>query len=296
MIMMTHYEILDISKVATEQEIKRAYRSLALKFHPDRNKNPDAEEKFLNIQNAYETLICPTKRSQYDFSLNGTGNGNEGFVGFQFNEETVDINQIFGMLFNNANHPNKMQSQFFMQFQKPPPIIKTVRITLEQCFQGCSIPVEIDKWTMNIFSDEKEVMREVIYIDIPRGVDNNELLILRNMGHYLDENLIGDVKIVIEIENTAEFQKQGLDLVYQCKISLQESLCGFATQLIHVSGKSIQLRNSSIIQPNGVKIIPNLGFEGNNSIGNLIVKFEILFPTTLSELEKQELLKLDFLQ
>lgn len=61
-----YYEILEVSKNATEKEIKTAYRKLAMKYHPDRNKEPDAEEKFKEVSEAYEVLIDPDKRAKYD--------------------------------------------------------------------------------------------------------------------------------------------------------------------------------------------------------------------------------------
>ena len=111
------YEVLGISKGATEQEIKKAYRSLAKKYHPDVNKEPDAEAKFKEVQEAYDVLGDGTKRSNYDqyghaaFDQNGGFGGGAG--GFQ------DFGDIFGSFFGgggqqrrNPNAPQRGQDRY----------------------------------------------------------------------------------------------------------------------------------------------------------------------------------------
>lgn len=94
-----YYEVLGISKGATEQEIKKAYRSLAKKYHPDINKEPGAEEKFKEINEAYEVLSDPKKKQTYDqFGFAGMDGAQGGFGGFS-NASYDDINDIFSSVF-----------------------------------------------------------------------------------------------------------------------------------------------------------------------------------------------------
>ena len=95
-----YYEVLGISKDASEQEIKKAYRSLAKKYHPDMNKSPDAEEKFKEINEAYEVLSDPGKKAKYDqFGFAGVDpNADSGFGGFS-SGSFDDLNDIFGSMF-----------------------------------------------------------------------------------------------------------------------------------------------------------------------------------------------------
>lgn len=101
-----YYEVLGISKSASEKDIKKAYRKLAKQYHPDVNKESDAETKFKEVQEAYEVLSDSSKRSAYDqYGHAGTGgfssNGG-GFSGFDFNNggSPFDMGDIFGSFFN----------------------------------------------------------------------------------------------------------------------------------------------------------------------------------------------------
>jgi curved DNA-binding protein CbpA len=96
-----YYKILGVSKTATEKEIKKAFRKLAIKYHPDKNSDPDAEKKFVKIAEAYEVLSDPQKRKQYDmFGHQGTGDNGSGFQGFH---SDFDFNSFFGRGGRNQN-------------------------------------------------------------------------------------------------------------------------------------------------------------------------------------------------
>ena len=107
----------------------------------------------------------------------------------------------------------------------------------------------------------------------------------------------GDVKIYIKIKNESVFQRKGLDLIYNQKISLKESLTGFSFELKHLSGKTYVINNSDgkIIQPGYHKLIKHMGMireRGHPAPplkGNLIIKFDIQFPNDISEETREKL-------
>ncbi|KAH3816830.1 dnaJ homolog subfamily B member 9-like [Dreissena polymorpha] len=107
-----YYEILGLKRNANEKEIKRAFRKLALKYHPDKNKDPDAEEQFREIAKAYEVLSDPEKRRQYDtFGDNsgqqgGSGGGQGGGFNFNFNDFFKGFDEAFKA---RHDHPNQHQ-------------------------------------------------------------------------------------------------------------------------------------------------------------------------------------------
>ena len=99
-----YYEVLGISKTATDDEIKKAYRTLAKKYHPDVCSEPDAETKFKEVQEAYEVLSDPTKRQQYDqFGHEGPMGGNGGFGGFDFGGGFGGFEDIFSSFFGGGS-------------------------------------------------------------------------------------------------------------------------------------------------------------------------------------------------
>ena len=106
-----YYEILNVSQSASQEEIKRAYRKLAATYHPDRNKSPDAEEKFKAVGEAYEVLSDPDKRKTYDtygkagyeqFSRQqGAPGGAQNWQDFSSVFDMGDFSDLFGGLFGN---------------------------------------------------------------------------------------------------------------------------------------------------------------------------------------------------
>lgn len=286
--MENFYNILEINENATQDEIKKSYRKLSLKHHPDRNGNsPECVEKIQKINEAYETLGDEKKRKSYDYDLKHPGMqglqgmhgmpGMHGMHGMSFGMDNIFEHLFFGM----EESPNIRIFHNGMRIDKPTPIIKTIEIEIEQVLTGGNIPIEIERWFVD--NGLKIFETETIYVDIPKGVDDNEIIILRERGNVSREKISGDIKIFIKIINKTQFQRNGLDLIYDKTISLKDSLCGFSFDLKYINGKKYTINNQigNIISPGYKKVIPKMGLEREGHHGNLIIVFHIQFPESL---------------
>jgi DnaJ-class molecular chaperone len=290
-----YYNILGIPENATKDEIKRAYRTLQMKYHPDKNpNNPEALKTTYKINEAFETLGDEQKRAEYDMSRNNPFSN-------PF-EKMSNHNDIFNMFFGGGNpFANGRPGEFkvfhsgpinMTSFTKPTPIIKTIVISIEQVLSGASIPIEIERWVLE--QGNKVFEKETIYIDIPPGIDENEMIILRDKGNVIDENKKGDIKLTISIQNNTLFKRNGLDLILDKHISLKESLCGFKFDIKHLNGKVYTLNNNkgSIIPPEYKKIYTGMGIPRGEHKGNLVIVFHIDFPEKLSDEQIDKLLEI----
>ena len=262
------YEVLGVSQNASPEEIKKAYRKLSLEHHPDRNNGSETStQRFQEITAAYE-----------DISTNKNNKKQEN--PFSNSDNAFDLNAMF-KFFQEGNYTN---DHFTHSLQKAIPIIKTLEITLEQAYLGCSVPIEIERWIMENGTKKEE--KEMLYVQIPKGTDSNEIMIYRNKGNMLRPGNMGDVKIIIKVKPHNIFERSGLDIIYKRDITLKEALCGVTFDLKHISGRTFKINNArgtSIISPGYQKMVPNLGLIRGEHTGSLIIKFNVIFPSTLNE-------------
>jgi len=312
------YEILGISEKASEEEIKKAYRKLSLQYHPDRNNNDqECVKKFQKIGEAYETLSDKQKRKEYDMTRNnpffyafGSGSGDNDFNHGSMFHNMNNVDDLFSAFFSSNDMGGGFpfmgsfgnmgpginirafhngipvnvginKSHFMENMQKPTPIIKNLTINMSQVLSGVNLPVDIERWIVE--NGNKVFEKETLYVPIPKGIDDNEIILLREKGNIINDHFKGDVKVFIKIENNSNFERRGLDLHYTKRISLKDALCGFSFDLVYLNGKTYTLNNhvGNIIQPNYTKIIPNMGLTRENHTGNLIITFLIDFPDKL---------------
>jgi DnaJ-class molecular chaperone len=300
---MNFYEILGVEKKSSSAEIKKQYRKLSLQFHPDKNNGDDT--KFKQINEAYQTLSNPEKRKIYDlqqhnpfFSNNAPdpedflkmffGSDMEGFPGIPGMSGMPgmpNIHTMHGMpqirIFQNGRPA-------FMRPSKPPPIIKTVEISLKQAYTGIDFPIEIERWVEQ--NGIKTIETEKLYIPIPSGVDNNEIIKLEQKGNMLN-GIRGDIKLPISVDNKTKFTRNGLDLYYKKKLSLKQALLGFSFDLTFLHGQIYTINNSGakIMYPGYKKLVQGMGMKRGESTGNLIIEFDVIFPNKLSEKQKEGL-------
>ena len=139
-----YYEVLGVSKNATDDEIKSAFRKLAKKYHPDINKDPDAPAKFKEAQEAYAVLSDKDKRSKYDqfghaaFDNNGTGFGTGGF---DFGDFDINLDDILGNMFGGGFGYSRGRNT---RKTRGSDLLREVRLTFEEAIFGCEKDLKID--------------------------------------------------------------------------------------------------------------------------------------------------------
>jgi len=339
-----YYSILEVDNNATQDDIKKKYRKLSMKHHPDKNGNSkESEEIFKGISEAYNTIGDPSKRRDYDMNLKfsniSSSSSPSDLFSMFFNVSTptsqskttnmtkmgAGMPSLFSMFnmghnMNSTDVPIKMNvfdnilaEQIEKEFNnlfisgsinrnnhrekptrvstvepasdkmlKPPTIHTTITIDLMQAFTGCSLPIEVDR---ELWHDStiREREKETIYVSIPAGIDDNEVIVLKEKGHVNHYNITGDVKINVRVENKSEFVRSGIDLHLHKHITLKEALCGFSFEIKHLTGKQFRINNKmgNIIQPEFKKQIEKMGMVRDNHVGNLIVCFHVKFPDVL---------------
>ena len=321
-----YYKVLEIEENASQDEVKKAYRKLSMKWHPDKNQgNPDATNTFQKISEAYETLGDQERRQEYDI-----GRKNPFFAGGQQGgPHFADMDDLFSMFFGGGppmsgpypgmhqHHQNFPQgfppgmAGIFGQnmggpnikifrngvhinpmMEKPQPIVKHIDITMEQVLTGCKLPIEIERWVVEGHNKVHENV--TIYVEIFKGIDSNEIIVLKDEGNVVNDMCKGDVKIFVKVQPHPRFERKGLDLIYLHNISLKEALCGFSFELKHLNGKSYTINNKAgnIIPPNFQKNIANMGLTREGHSGAMFVHFHVEFPETLTPEQLENLTKI----
>ena len=161
---------------------------------------------------------------------------------------------------------------------------------MQQAYHGCSVTVDIERTIIN--NNNRSTENETINISIPPGIDHGECIVLENKGHNINNQVRGEVRIIINITNNTLFKRNGLDLFLNKEVTLKEALCGFIYEFEHLNGKKISMNNSvknNIIRPGSKKVITGLGVNRNGQTGNLIIEFDIKFPGELTDEQKESL-------
>jgi len=311
---VSFYNVLDVPETATPDEIKKAYRKLSMLYHPDKNGNSsESTEKFQKISEAYEVLGDTEKKKEYDLTQNNPflKMMSQGMGSSHMSPVDELFSSIFGMPFmsgglgpdiqfmgGNPNirvfqngRPVQMHGQMhghppFGQpafAQKPSPINKTINVPIDKILTGTTIPVDIERWLIE--NGTKMFEHETVYVTVPKGIDEGEIILLKEKGNILNETNKGDIKVFVKIENNTEFKRSGLDLILNKTITVKEALCGFSFELKYVTGKVYTITNNSgnIISHGYQKVIPNMGLTREDHTGNLLIIFDVKFPEKLSE-------------
>ncbi len=314
-----YYEVLGIARSSSAEDIKKAYRKLARKFHPDVNKNdPGAETKFKEVQEAYDVLSDGRKRQAYDqFGHAGVNSAaaeaaaaaaaaGQGRGGFRYATSTpggatvdfgeVDINEVLSSMFGGMGPMGGMggrgggrggrgpsggraQSQ-----AKGDDILYPVHITFEQAIRGTTVEIRLNT--------EDRRIDETISAKIPPGVDEGSKVRVAGRGQPGPGGR-GDLIIETHVSPHAYFTRQEKDILLDLPISMAEAANGATISVPTVdgpvelrvpagisSGKKLRIRDRGVLQRDGTR-------------GDQFCRIQVQVPSDLTDAEKQQLVSME---
>ncbi|XP_038049217.1 dnaJ homolog subfamily B member 11-like [Patiria miniata] len=311
------YKILGVPKTASKNEIKKAYRKLAMQYHPDKNPgNEEAEEKFKDLGAAYEVLSDDDKRKQYDRHgeegiKESHGHGDPfssffgdfahfGFGGHQRNPETPRGDDI------TVDLPVSLEELYtgnFVEVARYKPVAHTApgtrKCNCRQEMRTQQLGPGRFQMTQHEVCDEcprvKLVNEEkLLEIEIEPGMqDGQEYPFLAEGEPHIDGEP-GDLRFRIIAEKHDRFERRGDDLYTNITISLSDALVGFTMEFPHLDGHKVKIVREKMTWP-GAKMkkqgegMPN--YENNHVKGMLIITFDVEFPKGDMTQEQKEGIK-----
>lgn len=264
------YQTLEVNENASEDEIKKAYRRLARKYHPDINKEKEAEEKFKEINAAYEVLGDPKKRAQYD-QFGDNMFGGQSFHDFANAQGAHDLQDIINRIFGEGGFNSGFGGGFggFGGFGRGFSENLDVQAVL-------TIPFELSilggKHTINFQGEQ-------ITFSIPAGIKEDQHIRIANKGKMGRSGNRGNLILEIKVEKSNEYKRVGNDLEKEIEIPLKLALFGGKIP-VKTLEKEITLtipKNTKNAQKFRVK---DLGAKDVKSgvKGNLMLKVKIINP------------------
>lgn len=296
--MEDYYQLLGVDENATPEDIKKAYRKLALKLHPDINKStPETDETFKKINVAYDTLSDQQKRSQYDlmrkvgpgmnqqgfrhgntnfrWTSTGFNSGQDPFSGTNDPFETI-IRNMFGDVHVHPGQRVQKNKDLHLQFN----------LTLEEAFLGKETQVDFSVGGEN----------RSIKIKIPPGIENGTKLRFAGNGDRTHANLPpGDLYVSVAIAEHNVFKRSGAHLITAQKVNAIDSILGHEISLTCIDNTQIKLKIKPGTQPGEILRVKSKGMQvmpNSSQRGDLLVQIQIVIPTNLSKYHMELLEKI----
>jgi molecular chaperone DnaJ len=317
-----YYQILGVSRNASEKEIKQAYRRLARKHHPDLNPNDkSAEARFKEINAAYEVLSNPEKRKKYDqfgdqweYADQFAKAGGQERVRWDFGKggatfEYGDLSE-FGDIFSSLFGDSGIASRMRRGPQRGQDIESPIEVSLEEAYHGstriiqfqtaepctaCGGTGKVGNRVCTICNGTGgKVIPKRLEVKIPAGVrDGSRIRIAGEGGPGRAGGSKGDLYLVAKVLPHNLFERKGDDLYTEVSVPLATAMLGGEVRLPTLNGNlslkiPAETQNGKVFRLAG-KGMPQLG---NNKYGNMFAKIKVVLPTNLTEEERKVFEKL----
>jgi len=264
-----YYEILGLAKNSSEDEIKKSYRQLASKYHPDKISGNDgspekkqAEEKFKEVKEAYEALSDPEKRRQYDMhghvDPNSFGNGSTQ----QWNHQACNQPQQFEEMFKTFFSQSRGFNEGFFGQQPKQQTIHIVTISLADAYIGKTLKIDSN-----------------VTITIPKGARSGTKFFADNKLYRID------------IQPHQTFKRSNDDLLIEVEINAVEAMLGVEAVLNHLDDAKLQFAIPPGIQPGQIIKLSSKGMKNpeTDRSGDILVRITVTIPRALSDMQKTAL-------
>jgi len=305
-----YYNILVLTKSATDADIKKAYRKLALKYHPQKNSEPGADLKFKQVAEAYDILSHAQRRALYDqFGEEGLKNGvptteEGGYTkGYVFHG---DPERVFKEFFGGDNpflelyevSPHEIDMGFGGikgrgRKKQDASIERDLYLTLEEVFKGCVKKMKISRRVMNEDGHTSSIRDKILTINVKRGWRSGTRITFQKEGDQGPNNIPADIVFVVKDKQHKLFKRDNDDIIYTATVPLGKALTGDIIDVPTLDGRLISIPINDIVSPGYTKRVKGEGMpmsKCDTQRGDLIIAFNIEFPTSLSQ-DKKELLQ-----
>lgn len=251
---MDHYNTLGVPRDASQEDIKKAFRKLAMTHHPDKGGDPN---EFQKINEAYEVLSNPDKRLQYD---NPSPRQNPFNGGFQYAQSGFDLNDIFNQIFGQRGPNNPNQQQTYRT---------RVTVSLVDAYKGND----------HILQLALQTGVKVINIKVPIGIQSGD--------HVRYDNIIDNATLIVEfiVIPDLRFDRQGNDLYANLPISVLDLIVGTKVEFTTISGNKVEVTINPNTQPTQQIRLRGMGMplhSANNVFGDQILLLKPYIPDNIS--------------
>jgi len=296
---VNYYDVLELPRNSSDEDIKKAYRKLAMKYHPDKNRDnaEEAARKFQQIGEAYDVLSDMEKRAIYDrFGYEGLKNGaptGEGEMssGYTYKQNAQEIfENFFG-----TNNPFAAfgfdSTPFASRLNKPGPakaksVVFNLECSLTELYNGCTKKFNITRKRYNALHELVDDTKSFV-IQVRPGWKKGTKASFVNEGDEGPNIIPADIVFVIAEKEDSDpgYKRDGSTLIYTYKLSLMDALTDCSLQIPTLDHRVISIACPEVVSPFYEKRVPGEGMplmKNPSQKGDLVIRFHILFPKYLN--------------